>query len=223
MKNGWVPLSNMELFLQLLTKTQFWQLFTRQSKQVFIVEFLLSPELRCNRIVSRCLGALWLLYLCCSLQLFGRWWPGRKSVARQRRTGHPDSFCWCWVNCTQGPQRIGATSKRCFVFKWHADCNELARASAAYKSLQERLGFEIFSPTGKISHAREIKIPVEHTLVNPTVTVSRIRTERGGVQRVGDVFINLPDKSYTYQEQRKLGGNYPVRGTCVGSEYIIAP
>lgn len=91
------------------------------------------------------------------------------------------------------------------------------------KACQERLGFEIFSPTGKISHAREIKIPVEHTLVNPTVTVSRIRTERGGVQRVGDVFINLPDKSYTYQEQRKLGGNYPVRGTCVGSEYIIAP
>lgn len=87
---------------------------------------------------------------------------------------------------------------------------------------QEKLGFEVVIPTNGITSAREIKIPVEHLLVDPTVTVSRSHTEKGGVERVGEVFINLPDKTFTYQEPRKLKGNYRVRGTCIGSEYIIS-
>jgi hypothetical protein len=86
---------------------------------------------------------------------------------------------------------------------------------------REALGFQVDMPVGIIKSAREIEIPIEHVLHNPSITIRKVREVDNGTTQVGEVFVNNEPTRITYEEVVNLPGGRAVRGMCIGSEYII--
>lgn len=86
---------------------------------------------------------------------------------------------------------------------------------------REALGFQVDMPVGIIKSARDIEIPIEHVLHNPSVTIEKVREVDNGTRQVGEVFVNNEPTRVTYEEVVSLPGERAVRGVCVGSEYVM--
>jgi hypothetical protein len=83
-----------------------------------------------------------------------------------------------------------------------------------------QLDFRNEMPTNKVLQGRQIEIPIDANITNPTVNVTRSRTVQTQPPPSNGMIFKPQVETVYYTSRETLPGTFRVIGSCIGSEYI---